>query len=109
MRWPAVLLLVLAACGASLSGAEADFKAGRLPEAKEELLALAPAAERWEGRRRAEYALYRGLVAHALGDRREAIVWLRQARDLEAMRAGTLSEDDRTRLALALDAIGPSE
>jgi hypothetical protein len=105
MRWFAVLLLGIAACAPSLSGAEGDFKAGRLPAAKEKLVGLEPASATWSEPRRAEYALYRGLVHHGLGDRSAALVWLRQANEHAAL----LSEDDRTRLKLALDAIGPSE
>lgn len=106
MRGNVVFCVVaLAGCSATLGGAEGDFKGGRLPEAKQKLLVLEPQSQGWDAPKRAEYALYRGLVLHALGDRPQAIVWLRQAKE----HAGVLRDDDRTRLQLALDAIGQSE
>jgi len=97
--------IVLAGCSVTLGGAEGDFKGGRLPEAKEKLLVLEARSEGWDEATRAEYALYRGLVHHALGDRAQAVVWLRQAKD----HADVLRDDDRPRLQLALDAIGKAE
>ena len=97
--------IVLAGCSTTLGAAEGDFKRGRLPEAEDKLVALEPRLPSWDEPQRVEYALYRGLVLHALGDRAQAVVWLRQAKD----HAGLLRDDDRTRLQLALDAIGKAE
>jgi hypothetical protein len=97
----------LVACGPSLSSAKSDFKSGRIAEAKETLLALEPRSRSWSDVERAEYVLYRGLVHHALGDRREAARWLEEARSIDHAHPKALSEDDRVRLKLALDALGP--
>lgn len=102
----AVTSVVLIACGGSLASAKSDFKSGHLAEAKETLLVLEPRSRAWSGAKRAEYVLYRGLVHHSLGDRDEAAYWLREAKSIEAARPKTLSEDDRVRLDLALDALG---
>lgn len=102
-----VALAMLVGCGASLSGAKSDFKGGRVAEAKDALVTLEPESKSWTGSRRAEYILYRGLVHHALGDREEAAHWLRQAKAIAQAEPKTYSEDDRTRLDLALDALGP--
>lgn len=98
--------LLLVACGGGLAGAKSDFKSGRIDEAKETLVALESESQAWTGSKRAEYVLYRGLVAHALGDREVASEWLRQAKALEDKAPNTYSEDDRTRLELALEALG---
>jgi hypothetical protein len=100
------VLLLLAACGGGLASAKSDFKSGRVAEAKDRLVALEPESRAWEGQERAEYVLYRGLVHHSLGDREAAMFWLREAQAIEAKSPKTLSEDDRTRLDLALDSLG---
>lgn len=105
MRRAAVLALFLVACGGSLGAAKSDFKRGRLADAKAELLALEPEAKQWRGTKRAEYALYRGLVHQSLGDRAEAGVWLREAKHEEDVHPHTLAEDDRVRLKLALESL----
>ena len=98
---------VCIACGPTLSSAKSDFRGGRLPEAKEKLVALEGESRSWAAPRdRAEYALYRGLVHHALGDREAAAAWLRDAKALDDAHPKALSEDDHTRLELALDALG---
>ena len=100
-------LLALAACGSALADARSDFKHGRYPEAREELVRLEPESRTWDERRRAEYALYRGLTHNALGDRAAAGVWLKEAQAIEDARPGTLAEDDRVRLRLGLESVGP--
>ena len=101
---PVCLLLV--ACGGPLSGAKSDFKSARVAEAKDKLVALEPESRQWSVARRAEYALYRGLVHSSLGDRDSAKVWLSEAKAIEDAHPRTLSEDDRARLLLGLDALG---
>lgn len=101
----AVVCAALGACASGLSSAKSDFKKGRLAEAKTELVALETESRDWSGRERAEYALYRGLVHLSLGDRDSAAVWLNEARAIEDAKPRTLSEDDRTRLKLALDSL----
>lgn len=98
--------VMLLACGGGLASAKSDFKGGRVAEAKEKLVALEPESRTWTDARRAEYALYRGLVHHSLGDRESARTWLREAKAIEDAHPRVLSEDDRTRLELALDALG---
>ncbi|MDF2696645.1 MAG: hypothetical protein K0S65_5028 [Labilithrix sp.] len=105
-RVATLLTVLLLACGGALGSAKSDVKSGRVPEAKEKLVALEPEARSWNGARRAEYVLYRGLVHHSLGDREAATFWLREAQSIEARSPKTFSDDDRTRLDLALDSLG---
>lgn len=99
-----ILALTLAACAGGLASAKKSFKRGDYAEAKESLVALEADAKGWAGASRAEYALYRGLTHHALGDRAAALPWLEEAK----AHAGDLSADDRTRLDLALESLGPN-
>ena len=107
MTFARVLCLsaLVVACGSSLGSAKSDYKRGRFAEAKDALVALEPESERWSGAQRAEYALYRGLVHHALGDRAAAGVWLREAKAIEDVHPHTLSGEDKARLDLALDSL----
>jgi hypothetical protein len=98
-------LVGLVACGGGLSNAKSDFKKGRFAEAKTELEALEPESREWTGQKRAEYALYRGLVHNALGDRQAAGVWLREAKAIEDVHPHTLAGDDKARLDLALESL----
>lgn len=102
-----IVAVTLLACSGGLSSAKRDFQGGRVAEAKDKLIALEPESQSWAGARRAEYALYRGLVHHSLGDRDAAARWLGEAKSLEVRQPHTLSEDDRVRMELALDALGP--
>ncbi len=94
------------ACGGGLASAKSDFKSGRVAEAKDKLVALETESRSWSGSRRAQYALYRGLVHHSLGDRDAAAQWLKEAKAIEEQHPRSLSDDDRTRLDLALEALG---
>jgi hypothetical protein len=95
----------LAACGGGLGTAKSDYRKGRVSEAKDELVRLEPESRTWGNQRRAEYALYRGLVHHSLGDRAAAGVWLNEANAIEDAHPRTLAEDDRVRLKLALESL----
>lgn len=99
--------LLASACGGGLASAKGDFKKGRYADAKAELALLEPEARTWTGARRAEYALYRGLIHHALGDRAAASLWLREAKAIEDAHPRTLVDDDRARLLLALESLAP--
>lgn len=114
MRWSApiparpvslCLLLSIAACGGGLGTAKGDYRKGRITEAKAELVLLEPESRSWGSQRRAEYALYRGLVHHSLGDRAAAGVWLNEAKAIEDAHPRTLGEDDRVRLQIALESL----
>ena len=102
-----VFAVVVCACGGGLSSAKSDYRHGRYPEAKNELVALEKESATWSGDKRAEYALYRGLVHLALGDRASAGVWLREAKAIDDVHPHTLSSDDRARLDVALDSLAP--
>jgi hypothetical protein len=102
-----ILVLLLVACGGGLSEAKSDFKKGRYAEAKQMLVRVEPESKTWDDKRRAEYALYRGLTHNALGDRAAAGTWLNEAKALEDARPGTLTEDDQVRLRLGLEAVQP--
>ena len=98
-------LLLLLACGGSLSSVKGDYNKGRYADAKGKLEAMEPDSRNWTGQRRAEYVLYRGLVHHALGDRQAAGVWLREAKAIEDVHPHTLSGEDKARLDLALESL----
>ncbi len=95
----------MTACSGGLANAKGDYKKGRLAEAKSELLALEKESGTWSGQKRAEYALYRGLVHLGLGDRAAAGVWLKEAKAIEDVHPQTLSGDDKARLDLALESL----
>lgn len=99
------LVALSAACGGGLSSAKADYQKGRITEAKAELIALEPDSRSWSAQSRAEYALYRGLVHHSLGDRAAASVWLGEAKALDDAQPRTLEAEDRVRLKLALESL----
>lgn len=100
-----VVASLLAACGGGLGSVKGDYQKGRYADAKTKLEALEPESRSWTGQRRAEYALYRGLVVLALGDRQAAGVWLREAKAMEDVHPHTLSGEDKARLVLALDSL----
>ncbi len=104
MRTLAALVLVatLAACGGALAQGESQFARGQYPEAKQTFLSAEPDSRRWNDARRAEYALYRGLTHGALGDRGQAALWLREAKAIEDMHPGSLSQEDTRRLHIGL-------
>jgi|SRR5580658_2092254 hypothetical protein len=101
--------LLLAACGSgALVEGRTLFDAGRYPEAKHELDRIDSADYRQlDARTRTTYALYRGLVFGALGDRPNAAAWLGLAKQTEDEHPGTLNHDDAVRLKLAEQQYGP--
>ncbi len=88
-----------------MADCKAEFAKGEYPRAKEDLLAMEPTAMTWDPRGQAEYALYRGLTSEALGNRDEAVAWLRAARTLEEAAPGSLSRLDAQRLRVGLDTV----
>jgi hypothetical protein len=105
----AAFLLLAPACGASLLDQSKDlFNAGRYSEAKVKLERVASTEyQEFDVRTRTTYALYRGLVFGALGDRRNAVAWLGLAKQTEGSHAGALNRDDALRLRLAEQQYGP--
>jgi hypothetical protein len=103
LSWLPVALIV--GCGGVLAEGESQFKKGRYADAKQTFLAAEQESQTWDDRRRAEYALYRGLTHGALGDRSAAGVWLREAKAIEDAHPGTLSTDDVARLGRGLEQI----
>jgi len=97
------LVATLAGCGGALADAESQFAKGHYPEAKQSLVSVEGPSRGWNDPRRAEYALYRGLTAGALGDRGQAARWLREARAIEDAHPGSLSEQDARRLHIGLE------
>lgn len=100
-----LLSVAVGACSGGLGTAKADFRKGRLAEAKTELVQLETESRSWSNERRAEYALYRGLVHGSLGDRAAAGVWLAEAKALDDAQPHTLTDEDRVRLKLALESL----
>ena len=98
-------LVLVVACGGGLATAKGDYQKGRYADAKAKLEALETDSHAYTGQRRAEYALYRGLVHFALGDRHAAGVWLREAKAIEDVHPHTLAGEDKARLDVALDSL----
>ncbi|MGA2447134.1 MAG: hypothetical protein ABTD50_00490 [Polyangiaceae bacterium] len=98
---------VLNACaaGGPLADCKADFAKGQYPRAKADLQRIDQRARAWTSPERAQYALYRGLTSEALGDRRQAALWLREARAIEDAAPGTLAPLDAKRLSVGLDTV----
>jgi hypothetical protein len=96
----------LTGCAGPLAQAEAQFTDGQYPAAKQALAALESESRSWDAASRAEYALYRGLTLAALGDSSRGAAWLRDAKEAEDTRPGSLSPEDARRLAAALDSGG---
>jgi hypothetical protein len=86
-----------------MAAMEDSFAKGHYPEAKLQLIHVEPQTRSWESRDRAKYALYRGLTCEALGDRGQAIYWLRRARSIEDELPGSLNPLDAKRLRMGLD------
>jgi hypothetical protein len=97
-RVAACFALTLLACGGLLSEGEAEFNRGHYAEARDTLVRAEVESRAWSDAQRAEYALYRGLSHGALGERREAALWLHEAKAIADSKPGALSEEDATRL-----------
>jgi hypothetical protein len=97
------LPLLAAHCEGALGAAKADFQRGRAADAKAKLLALEPEAATWDACRRAEYELYRGLVAGSLGDATDAKRWLLRAKATTDREPRCLGPDDAARLKQGVD------
>jgi hypothetical protein len=101
--------LLAAACGGSLlDEARHQFDSGQYAEAKSTLLQIDSSEYRTQDwRKQTAYALLRGLVMGALGDRTEAQAWLGLAKQSEEQHPGSLSREDVARLKLAEEQYGP--
>ncbi len=102
-------LTALTACGGDpVFEARRLFDAGRYADARKRLEVLGDAEYRsLDARSRTAYALYRGLTLGALGDRKNALAWLGQAKQIEEQNPGSLNPDDAVRLRLAEQQYGP--
>jgi hypothetical protein len=98
------LALMAPACASPLAEGERSFADGHYAEAKTQLVPLEDASASWNSDRRAEYALYRGLTANALGDRDSALKWLNAAKIIEDAHPGSLDHLNRVRLKVGLAA-----
>ena len=102
----ALVFAALAGCASRLAVAQGQFGEGRYPDAERSFAALEPESRTWGSAERARYALYRGLTYAALGDRRSASPWLREAKAIEAAHPGSLSHDDVARLWISFESAG---
>jgi hypothetical protein len=105
----ATLPLLGSACGGSvLDQGKNLFDAGRYSDARAKLEELDSSDyTAFDSRTRTTYALYRGLVLGALGDRQNAWTWLGLAKQTEDSHPGTLNRTDVLRLKLAEQQYGP--
>jgi hypothetical protein len=108
---PALLALAMlfVACAVSALDQGRDlFNAGRYPEAKARLEKVDGEEYRgFDPHAKNTYALYRGLVFGALGDRPNARAWLGLAKQMAESHPANLSADDTVRLNLAEQQYGP--
>jgi hypothetical protein len=86
-----------------MADCKAEFARGQYARTKESLLGMEHDSQTWNRPERAEYALFRGLTDEALGNRAEALLWLREARTIEDVAPGSLSPLDAKRLRVGLD------
>jgi hypothetical protein len=102
-------LLLAAGCGGSLlEDARKQFDSGQYAEAKRTLYQIDSSEYRGQDwRKQTAYALLRGLVTGALGERTEAQAWLGLAKQSEEQHPGSLSREDVARLKLAEEQYGP--
>jgi hypothetical protein len=105
----ALVALGCVGCAGGLGRGRSQFDQGRYSDAKRTFAALESESFRWDRRRRAEYALYRGLTFDALGDTARATSWLREAQASESSRPGTLPPEDLRRLIVAVDGLRPGD
>lgn len=96
---------LLFACASPLAEAKSDYRQARYPEAKARLVALEAEAMGYDSARRAEHALYLGLVHLALGDQPRAAEWLANAERQEHEHPGSLGDVDLARLRSAKGAL----
>jgi hypothetical protein len=97
-----VALLFVACGGNALEQGREMFNAGRYADAKARLENVDSDTYRgFDVRTRTMYALYRGLVFGALGDRSSAKAWLGLAKQIEESHPSSLAPDDAVRLKLA--------
>jgi hypothetical protein len=96
-------VLLLAACGGALAEGKSQFEKGRYAEAKQTFASIEGESRGWPDRKRAEYALFRGLTYGALGDRAHAGVWLREAKAIEEEHPGSLDRTDVQRLRTGME------
>jgi hypothetical protein len=101
----APLVALLFACASPLAQAKSDYREARYAEAKAQLVALEGEAQGYDGARRAEHALYLGLVHLALGDQPRAAEWLAKAERAENEHPGSLGNMDLARLRSAKGAL----
>jgi hypothetical protein len=101
-----VLCIQMGGCLTSFSSARSEFRAGEYGTARERLLALEGAADKWEPRDHARYALYRGLVHHALSEAVPARTWLERARVEGERDPEAFDADERARLHVASESLG---
>ncbi len=98
----AVAVLIVACGGSALQQGRELFDAGRYVDAKARLEKVDGDTYRsFDPRTRATYALYRGLVFGALGDRTSARAWLGLAKQMQESHPSSLDADDAVRLKLA--------
>jgi hypothetical protein len=104
-----VLALFMPACGGSMLDEGKDlFNLGKYSDARDKLDKVgASEYKAFDVRTRATYALYRGLVFGALGEKKDAAAWLGLAKQSEENHPGALNHDDAVRLRLAEQQYGP--
>lgn len=96
-----MVLLGACGCAGSFGAGVHEYDHGRYPEALEYFREAEQDAAALHGRRRARYALYRGLAHLALGDRIATLRWLREARRAVQAEPTLLGDDELGRLSSA--------
>lgn len=100
------LSLALAGCSSAMSKAMTNFAEARYPEAEAGFVRAQPEFAGWGVRRRAHYALYRGLTHLALGNAQAANFWLGYAKALLEKHPKVFDATDVGRLRAAWRSMG---
>lgn len=103
---PLIFVLLSCACAGPLGRAQHAFDEGRYPDAAAELRRIESQAQSFSPKKRARYALTRGLTHLACGDTRQALRWLQEARSIAKEDPKLFDASERGRLAAAWRSMG---
>ncbi len=93
--------LALFACTSSFGRGIAHYDRAEYPQALECLAAVEDDWPAMSHRERARYSLYRGLTHFALGNRKQAKLWLEEAKRAYEADPGLLSDEEAGKLGSA--------
>lgn len=95
------LLFALSACSSTFGQGVSHYERAEYPQALEALVSIEDESRAWSPKKRAKYALYRGLSHFALGNTELAREWLSEAKDAYDDDHSVFSDQDAGKLASA--------